>query len=204
MAGRFMAIRTCGTSACCSVATSTVPGTSLMTASTARRPCAACAGRAEDVQRDAGARARQHVVDAVADGLADGDLRAGNGRQRRAQLLEHIVVAWWPSEVEPHVDLGGVGPLRVLVQLGAARPARRLLHRRVGEQDLLHPAAQRVRLGEGRAGQRDGADDERALLELGQERTAERGDHGQGGEHQGGSARHHGTGLRSTGSSVRA
>jgi hypothetical protein len=61
----------------------------------------------------------------------------------------------------------------VLVELGAAGPARDGGDLGTREQDPLDPRAELVRLGERGAGQRDGADGQRALVELRQEGAAE-------------------------------
>jgi hypothetical protein len=107
-------------------------------------------------------------------------------------------------EVQPHVDLGRVRALRVLVQLRAARAARRLLDGGVREQDLLHAPAHRVRLGERGARHRERADHQRALVELGQEGSPEQGHDEPGGSTSAAAPAITGSGLRSTGSSVRA
>ena len=76
------------------------------------------------------------------------------------------------------VDLGRLDALHVLVELGAAGAPRRRDDFRLGEQDLLDPPADFVRLRERGAGQRVRLDRQAPFVELRQERRAHPGDGG--------------------------
>ena len=78
---------------------------------------------AEDLHGDVRARARQHVVDAVGDRLADRDVRAGQQRDLLTKLLEHGLRGRVLHR-QAHVDLGRLDALDVLVELGAAGAPR--------------------------------------------------------------------------------
>ncbi len=54
------------------------------------------------------------MVDAVADGLADGDVGARHQREILSKV-GHDLVEVRDREIEPYVDLSRVGTLRVLV-----------------------------------------------------------------------------------------
>ena len=105
--------------------------------------------RTEDSDGDAGARPRQHVVDPVGDRLADGDGGTGNERQALADVGQDGLAR--PAGVrqpvrEPHVYLGRLDALHVLVQLRPPRPPRRSGHFRHVEQGPLDGGPERVRL----------------------------------------------------------
>ena len=83
------------------------------------------------------------MVDPVANGLTDGDLRPWDRREVSPQLLEHHVVIEG-IDIEARVDLRRIDSLSVLVELGSARAAGSFEHRRVAQQDLLESTAQCV------------------------------------------------------------
>ena len=160
-------------SVCCSVARSTTPSTcDISRLDLARELTQDLQVVAEDLHGDVGARARQHVIDAMRDGLADRDVRARQQRHLLAQLLQHRL-ARAVLHREPHVDLRGFDALDVLVQLRSARSPGRRRHLRHAEQQPFERVAQRIRVGEARPGDGDGADGQRAFVELRQERPAE-------------------------------
>ena len=136
---------------------------------------------AEDLHGDVGARAGQHVVDAVRDRLADRDVGARQQRHLLPQLLEHRL-ARPVLHLQADVDLRRFDALHVLVELRAAGSPRRRRHLRHAEHQPLQRVAQRVRIGEARARDGHGADGQRAFVELGEKRSArckdadERGD----------------------------
>ena len=92
---------------------------------------------AEDLDGDVGARARQHVVDAVRDRLADRDVRAREQRHLLPQLLEEGLLRTDRSSVRPHVDLGRLHALHVLVEFRSSRAPGRRRHLRVREHQPL-------------------------------------------------------------------
>ena len=74
----------------------------------------------------------------------------GQQRHLLPQLLEHGL-ARPVLHREPHVDLGRLDALHVLVELGAAGPARRRRHLGHAEQQPLERIAQRIGVREARA-----------------------------------------------------
>ena len=112
------------------------------------------------------------MVDPVADRLAYGDLRSRHRGQACTQLLQDRVVVV-ASQLQPRVDLGGVYPLGVLIELGSTGTAGGLHDRRMGQKGLLNPPSERVGLVEGGAGHCESTDHERAFLELRKKGTAE-------------------------------
>jgi hypothetical protein len=127
--------------------------------------------RPEDLDRDVRARPGEHVIDAVADRLADRDVRAGQHGEGLAKSRQQLLLL--DVGAQRHVELGRVHALRVLVELGPSLPAVDVRDRRILEQDLLDAPADRVGLGEARPRHRHDRHGERALVELGQERRAE-------------------------------
>ena len=125
---------------------------------------------AEYLDGHIGPRARQHVVDAMRDRLADGDVGAGHERQPLSNLVEHDL-ARPPALAQPHVYLGRLHPLHVLVELGPPRPPAGGRHLGHLQEKPLDGAAERARLGQARPRQGHRADDQRALVERGQERA---------------------------------
>ena len=76
---------------------------------------------AVDLERDLGAHAGEHVVEPVADRLADVDA-AGQHTEARADIGQ---IACLPRSdaCESDVDLGGMHALGMLIELGAAGAA---------------------------------------------------------------------------------
>ena len=176
---------------CCSSERSTTPGTSAITPRTcSAEPPQLVEVVAEDLHGDVGARAREHVVDAVGDRLADGDGHAGDGASSCRSAARNSSLERF-SIFRPDVDLGGVDVLGVLVELGAARAPGRGDHLGVGEQGLLDPAAQPVRLLERGARERHRRQGQRPLVEVGQEGPAEEGEADACASDEHGAARQH-------------
>ena len=137
-----------------------------------------------------GAGTRQHMVDAVGDRLSDGDIGAGHERQAVPDLFEDDGPRPAAGQ-QPHVDLRRFNALDVLVELRPPGPARRRGDFRYIEQQPFDGAAQRIRLRQAGAGQRHGADDERAFVERRQEGASHPRDACQRrGEQEGGRADH--------------
>ena len=90
-----------------------------------------------------------HVVDAVADGLAEADADAGDRGHRPAHLRQQLVLG--PARPQHDLHLGGVHALHVLVLLGAAGAAAGRDDLGEGEQRLLDLAPQRVAVRQRRA-----------------------------------------------------
>jgi hypothetical protein len=79
--------------------------------------------RAEDLHRNVGACAAQHVVNAVGDGLADGDVHARHLRQGCPECLQKFSLV--PVfHLDRHVQFRSLDALRVLVEFSSARAAR--------------------------------------------------------------------------------
>ena len=99
-------------------------------------------------------------------------------RQALAYLLEHDLAG--PSLLfQPHVDLGRLDSLHVLVELGPPRPPAGAGDLGHVEEQPLDGAPEGARLGEARPRQGHRADHQRALVERGQERPPqERGGRG--------------------------
>ena len=74
----------------------------------------------------------------------------GSSDTFRADLLEHHLPGRASDGVEPHVDLGGLDALHVLVQLGPSRPAGGGRHFGHAQQQPLERVAQRVRVRQAR------------------------------------------------------
>ena len=75
---------------------------------------------------------------------------------------------------QAHVDLRGLDALHVLVELRAPGAPGRRRHLRHAQQQPLERVAERVRVRQARAGDRDRAHRQRAFVELRQERAARR------------------------------
>ena len=153
-ARRSKSMTSCGTLACSVFETSTSPGT--RGEQRLRPPRQAPQHRevgAEDLDRQVGLAARDHVVDAVADRLPEGDLGAGDGGHGLAHLGEQLLLG--PALAQHDLHLGGVDPLDVLVPLGPAGAAARRDHLGEVEQRLLDLAPQRVALLQGDARRAD-------------------------------------------------
>ena len=169
---RLSTKRTNGTSICCSSDRSTTPWTPThritdVFAETAQRRQVV----AEDLDGDVGARSGQHVVDAMRDRLTDRHVGARQRRETAPQVREQLRTR--PRRVaQADVDLRRFDALHVLVELGAARAARRRDDLRLREQNLLDPPANLVRLRQRCPRQRVRLDRQAAFVELGQESRA--------------------------------
>ncbi len=125
----------------------------------------------QNLDRDIGASAGQHVIDAVRDGLADDDAHAGQARELRAQRgQQRLLVA--ALHVQARLDFGRMDLLRMRIRRRATGAARGRDHLGMREQDVLDPLAHAVRLGKLGARQRRHVDRQAALVEVGQEGTA--------------------------------
>jgi hypothetical protein len=120
----------------------------------------------KELDGDLRAHAREHVVDAVRDGLADGN-GGGQVRQAAADVGLHLGHAALElgCRQQAHVQLTHVHAFGVFVQLGAAaapahmRDLGHLAHQHLGL------ARQRARLGQRDAGVQPHADEQRAFVE---------------------------------------
>ena len=134
---------------------------------------------AEDLERDLGAHAREHVVEAVRDRLPDID-GGGQHGEPRADVGDDLLAAA-ARALQVDVDLGRVHAFGMLVELGPARAAADGLHLGDLQDQPLGDQAHPVGLGERDAGPQQHRDGERALVEgrqegAGQEQGAERSD----------------------------
>ena len=130
----------------------------------------------EDLDGDVGARPRQHVIDAMRDGLPNGDVGARHQRQPLADLLQHNVLRPPPPASAARLSRWTRRPARCSSSSARPVPARRRRHLGHVQQQTLDGASQRVRLLQARARQRHRADDQRPLVERRQERTTHAGD----------------------------
>ena len=122
---------------------------------------------AVDLERDLRPHARQHVVEAVRDRLADADARRQR-RQPRADLGENLLAAAF-GRAQIDVELAVVHALGVLVELGAAgAPADRADLGHLGDE-LLGEAADAIGFRQADAGLQHDADQHRPLVERRQE-----------------------------------
>ncbi len=133
-----------------------------------RDGCAAFEIVAEDLERDLGAHAGQHVIEPMRDRLPDIDRRpaaprAARGCRRRSRPC----CATTGFEVD--LDLGGVHALGMLVEFGAAGAAADDLHLGHLEHQPLGDQADAIRFGERDAGIEQHVDGERAFVERRQE-----------------------------------
>ena len=104
---------------------------------------------AVDLERDLRPHARQHVVEAVRDRLADVDAGRQHG-EPRADVGQHLLAAALRS-LQVDVELAVVDALGMLVELGAARAAAdRLAPPAPAAMSLLGDAADAVGLRRGR------------------------------------------------------
>ena len=145
---------------------------------------------AENLDRDIGATARQHVVDAVGDRLADDDLRAGHAGQVGAQCGEEILLA---ALAHLQGDLHFGAETSMACGSPSARPVRRAVATTSGmrQQDLLDHLPEPVGFFQRGARQRGGADRQRALVEVRQEGAAGERQGNQGDEQRGNAHRGH-------------
>ena len=146
---------------------------------------------AEDLDGDVRARAGEHVVDAMRDWLADGDVGPREQRDFLSQFLEHGF-ARPILHLEANIDLGGFDSLHVLIELGSARATRGGGHFRHAEHQPLESIAERVGISEARARDRNRAHGQCALVELGKERSARRDNTDDGGDQERYGRRDHG------------
>ena len=145
---------------------------------------------AEELDGDAGLRAAQHGVDAVADRLSDLDVGPYDGRELLPHVVEQLAVRA-AVEFERCLDLRDIDAQGVLVELGAARLAGHGPDLGDREQQLLGLPSDAVRLLERDARQGADVDRERPLVERGQETPPEREEGAQCGEEEHGSGREH-------------
>ena len=133
-------------SVCCSMERSTTPGTFAMLSALAGPGAKPAQIVAEDLHGDVGPRAREHVVDAVGDRLADGDVHPRHGSQSTRAAPARNSSFERSCIVETNVDLRRLDALGVLVQLGAPGAAGGGLHFGERQQDLLDQLSEPVRI----------------------------------------------------------
>ncbi len=120
----------------------------------------------EHLDRYVGARAREHVIDAVRDRLPHRDVGPRQERQALSDLVQDDFLGT-VAHAQVHVDLGRLHALKVLVEFGASRASCRRCNPVHPEQEPLGRGPQPIGLLEAGARYGDDADRQRALVEFG-------------------------------------
>ncbi len=158
--------RSVGISVCASVDKSTTPlDLRHLRLHLGRKPAQHLQVVAEDLHGHIGARSRQHVIDAMGDRLTDRHVRSRQQGRPIANLGEHLLLR--PIlHFEPHVDLGRLDALHMLVELGSASPPRRRRHFGHHQQEPLQSVTKRIRIGKARPRNRHRAHGQRTFVEF--------------------------------------
>ena len=113
---------------------------------------------------------REHMVDAVRDGLAQGELHPWNRGESLSDIGEELCFAAGVF-AESNFDLRRLDALNVLVSLGASCAPRRRHHGGVFQERSLGEGAKRVGLFKRGSRKRDRRDRQTAFVELRQKRA---------------------------------